>query len=752
MEHNAGKKWETPVCVAVLLVIAVAMHADLFLNNTVPFKLQSILFMPPWEAARPPEAVEPASPFERIQAARYFPWYAFLHRTVHSGESLLWNPDEGLGIPFLALWRTRVFSLFSLPLYATDLLTGLRWAAILKACVAGVGAFAFARRLGLAPFAALLTGVIFQVSTPFLVWNPHPIADALAWFPLFAWALTNLGAGRLRHWVSVAIALALVLSGGDPEFSTTAVAFGLIFLCIAAWHKRDFVLFPYLLGAFVLAVVLAWALLAVQILPYFEYVRQSLTEETPPRLFSGTAAFLALFTPHALANIVPDAAPALLFLFMGTVPWLLLPVWFASRRHAPESLRAPVENIAYAALLLLVLGGIVLYAFEIPHGVEFLGIYHFLAPLFLGAALLAGATVDAWIRFDADRIRATLRALRFWAPSAVVLYFVIAPLAVVFDGYANLTVMGDLLILALGALILGGVLLYTLVHPSVRLLGTTASLLAVGSTFFHLSGFVPRTPSALVFPPTPFVASLQQMGARVGGSTSLQQWPLAGNGVPQVFSSSGVMLRRYKRFVEAVNDKPLLVRRMAAPALVLTKDDIRTNLASLRPVLNIQQVFPSGAVLLRYLDALPRARMLYHGRYVDHFRAEDLDPNGPPLVERSNLPEKDSGPVAQATIMAPEHHTEVRIRVGQTRAGALVLADAWYPGWRVLVNGLRNEPFPVDGVFRGVELSEGTHEVIFQYRPESLYWGITFSILGCVFALYHMRYVFPRRRAADDAS
>ncbi len=62
--------------------------------------------------------------------------------------------------------------------------------------------------------------------------------------------------------------------------------------------------------------------------------------------------------------------------------------------------------------------------------------------------------------------------------------------------------------------------------------------------------------------------------------------------------------------------------------------------------------------------------------------------------------------------------------------GYLVLADAWDPGWTVLVDGAPAQMTRADVIFRAVLLNEGTHRVEFLYRPRALYIGLILSGVG----------------------
>jgi uncharacterized membrane protein YfhO len=65
----------------------------------------------------------------------------------------------------------------------------------------------------------------------------------------------------------------------------------------------------------------------------------------------------------------------------------------------------------------------------------------------------------------------------------------------------------------------------------------------------------------------------------------------------------------------------------------------------------------------------------------------------------------------------------------------LVLADTWYPGWKATVDGLPADVLPVDGLFRGVQVGEGEHEVVFYYSPASFKVGLGISVTAVLVIL-----------------
>ena len=69
------------------------------------------------------------------------------------------------------------------------------------------------------------------------------------------------------------------------------------------------------------------------------------------------------------------------------------------------------------------------------------------------------------------------------------------------------------------------------------------------------------------------------------------------------------------------------------------------------------------------------------------------------------------------------------------RPGIVVLADAYYPGWKLTIDG---EPAPIlraNRMMRGAAVPSGTHELIYTYEPESFWFGSVGSAMGLAIAI-----------------
>jgi hypothetical protein len=75
----------------------------------------------------------------------------------------------------------------------------------------------------------------------------------------------------------------------------------------------------------------------------------------------------------------------------------------------------------------------------------------------------------------------------------------------------------------------------------------------------------------------------------------------------------------------------------------------------------------------------------------------------------------------------PNH---IRARVHTTDQGWLVLADTWYPGWQVRLDGSAAERLRANYLFQAVTVPSGEHIVELFYRPLSFWLGLSLSLVS----------------------
>ena len=92
----------------------------------------------------------------------------------------------------------------------------------------------------------------------------------------------------------------------------------------------------------------------------------------------------------------------------------------------------------------------------------------------------------------------------------------------------------------------------------------------------------------------------------------------------------------------------------------------------------------------------------------------------------------ESAAAGQVVRVTDDQPTRVAIEAHSPAGGRLILTDLHYPGWTVTVDGAVAEAQVVDGMFRGVTLTGGTHDVVWSYSPRDVYWGLFVSATAWV--------------------
>jgi uncharacterized membrane protein YfhO len=62
----------------------------------------------------------------------------------------------------------------------------------------------------------------------------------------------------------------------------------------------------------------------------------------------------------------------------------------------------------------------------------------------------------------------------------------------------------------------------------------------------------------------------------------------------------------------------------------------------------------------------------------------------------------------------------MEVEVDNKQPGILVVHEAYYPGWVAEIDGLPARILRTNVLFRGVEVGEGRHHIVFRFEPFSL--------------------------------
>ncbi len=209
----------------------------------------------------------------------FYPYWAEAARAFRAGRLPLWNPYLFMGVPFLANSQAGVLYPLNWPFWL--LLSphlALHWSGLLHLWIAGCGAYLYARRaLGLGHLGAWTAGAALALGGYLGAQIEHiNQLQALAWLPwaLLLWevAISPRATGfPHRAFGGLALVVGLILLAGHTQSAFIAL-FG---LGMVALIPRAGIPLRRRLAVFVGAAVLGGALAAAQLLPTAELARLS---------------------------------------------------------------------------------------------------------------------------------------------------------------------------------------------------------------------------------------------------------------------------------------------------------------------------------------------------------------------------------------------------------------------------------------------------------------------------------------------
>jgi hypothetical protein len=135
---------------------------------------------------------------------------------------------------------------------------------------------------------------------------------------------------------------------------------------------------------------------------------------------------------------------------------------------------------------------------------------------------------------------------------------------------------------------------------------------------------------------------------------------------------------------------------------------------------------------------LPRAMLIRSSRHVED-RATLLaeiarfDPRAEVLVESAAL--AGSFPGDFEAIAVQHAVDELTLQVDAGNGGFIVLSEMWHAGWRASVNGESAPLFRANGIFQGIVLGPGRHDVVVRFAPAAFSWGVGISAFGIALAI-----------------
>ena len=758
------------VALTYLLIGAAAFWPSLRPGRTL-VPSDALIVVTPYAAL--PTAREPQNLQLTDAAFQFFPWFHFMAEGLRDGEIRQWNPTMLAGVPVMPngnvspfyppSWLGAVMS----PYDAYDVFVALHLV------IGALGIYVLCRAVGVRPFPSWVAGLLAFTAAFWVHWSTHLVHLAgMVWVPWVlaaTWAL--LAAPSKRRVAALAVAAGLWLLGGSPQYlyyGGLALLGWTVALLVARRRQRAAVLRPAV--AFAVAVVLGALLAAPVLLPTLatsgrvvrERETEAPTDHAPRR--------------EAIRALVPDATgnPAD-YVFHGSSDELRMDspfvgvtaVLLAGAALGGVGLRRGGRGrLLVAAGVVAVLG--LAYA-GLPHRVLYEVVpgydrfrssprWLFLLPAF---ALPLAALGLQDLLAGARRARVALLATGAVAVVAVAGWF----------AYEQTRTGAPVEYLGRRALLAGALVAVVAVAGwSARSRPTVAAavvvLVALGEVAFHTPRWYPSVRKATAYPDSPATDVAKARGGRVIRVGERTTFPPFAPDVPMVYGVADVQglsvlfPRDYDRFLRLVEDYGLYAEEYnAAPSLasgdhlaspLLDVLDARTVLAERNvpippayPRLVPHEVepwvyerpSPGGAMVVAAATPATEAEMW------DRVAAPGWDPAASAAVVALDRPVTGGGTVVSRPAPSDRELWDVDAPAG----GFLRVGSRWAPGWSATVDGRTAPVLRADGIFRGVVVPPGRHQVRFSYRnPEEMRGRIL--ALAALVAVVALAVNIPHRR------
>ncbi len=143
------------------------------------------------------------------------------------------------------------------------------------------------------------------------------------------------------------------------------------------------------------------------------------------------------------------------------------------------------------------------------------------------------------------------------------------------------------------------------------------------------------------------------------------------------------------------------------------------------------------------LENLPRAFVVHRARVLEApleaMKEEGFDPGREVILSQGPVGHLEEGNGQDRVSILDYQPERVKVQAHLGAPGYLVLTDAYYPGWRALVDGRLAEIERADYYFRAVYLEEGEHTIEFVYAPLSFKVGVAISLASLAFVIMGLK-------------
>jgi hypothetical protein len=722
---------------------------------------------------------------------QFYPWQIYTLQLLQNQQIPLWNHLNGMGAPLLANYQLAFFYPPSWLIYIAGSIWGtsgiiwgdhfLLYLHIVWACV---GMAMLARKLGITPIGQVISGLAFGMSSYLLTrLGFFPIIFTIAWLPWVVISCDQLTGLSLRDYlkkapVYIPLIFCMILLTGHAQSAWYCLLLGFCWGLYRSAGKNGWrTAFSFGI-VFIVSIILATGLAAIQLIPTAEFLSQSQRATQVGYAYAMTYSLwpwklIGLLFPDFFGNPMSGnywgyATYWEDSIYIGVFPLLLAGIGLIN--HV-KRLRDKENSSKIAILLFGVIAvGLVfalgkntpLYPFlyqHIPTFSMFQAPARWLIWVVFGLAMLSGMGMDAltipigkslyWCRLaTAGAFAITIGAFLAWMM-----------LGNIQPTFIRATALGGVWLCLSGLLILfqpdpgeqrrriwAGVII-AFVSMDLLLFASAANPTQPKGI---ISGQTQKEKNAASFPGRSYISLDDEYQIKFGRILRFQDYrPLVDPANLVLLPLPNLNLLSNTEMVN--NFDPLVPERyyrlmdelkyvVTNPEMQVMKDMAVSHIYRLNSspadgfdIVSIDSyAYATWFACSQYASSKIEAWVLYSASFLQNgmnrkIIIEDAD------AKVSNQPCDTAGKVHE--IMIKRKNQDIVIATSTDADGWLRISQTWYPGWEATMDGNRIKLYPSDFIFTGLWLPSGNHEIILKYNPSSFRYGYGITFFGILIVI-----------------
>ncbi len=773
--------------IIILALITIVFFYKIVFFDYVLVDMSALSDKLPWSEHLSQKLVEADHPYRHSDSSSlYFPIFKFYGNELKAGNLPLWMPSLAGGYPILSNSTSLILNPFTLFALLPSPALGYSWALIAKLFLAGLGLFLYLRLLKIKRIPALLGSAAYMFNSLAMLKLEIPWMTQCLWGIPFIFFFFEKTIRTKKFYFSMLAALFLALQfvGGHPQTGIYVTLFVLLYVLAKlavrikrqGWQKNK-----KLILLLVLPFILLPLLSAVQLIPMFELQAQGhrAPNEPPqwtapshlltaiiPKLFGSTKAsfeLIAKIERNLLRSLDLDF-PLITLPYLGLAP-LLFGLSIAFKKFRVNKyvkffsttalilivlhLTAPlwskfIKNIPFANTMWNTYRLNVIYIFAFSVLAAF-GFNYFLKQpkafkkiltrvltvlvVICGFVIALSLAIQKYFRniLEASQDHFSLKSSTFYLP--IILLFLIALFLILF--YKKKIKKRTLIFFIFGL--------------------TLIDLFSIGWFYNPIV-----TKEKDVFPETEATELLKKDQTlyrvmEIDGWYTIFPNSLSAYDISDIGLEQNIYPLRYNQYMSFIeNSERASLENPFHTNLWLTRYN-----SPLLDIFNLKYIItpPDQEIIEKEFEliydqeiriyqnkkALPRAFLVPQvqiiqnkGEILETLASPEFEPLQTAIFEEEPKISGSNDLRGSSLIITEYKPKEVKIKTHLEKDGFLILADAYYPGWQVFIDGEKDKIYQANYLGRGVALPAGDHEVVFKFKPKTITIGFYLSLITLI--------------------